>query len=82
MKETPMQELFLRNQDDFKQFIQYLLEDLGVRKQDLTRNIGINRVTIHRIMTGKAQVTKRSLRLANLYLSKMQQQLNEYTRPL
>ena len=79
---TPMEELFLRNQDDFKQFIQYLLEDLGVRKQDLTRNIGINRVTIHQIMTGKAQVTKRSLRLANIYLSKMQQQLNEYTRPL
>lgn len=64
----------LETQEDFCEFLKYLVEDVGMHKTAISRNLGINRMTIYKILKGKESVTKRSLRLANIYLNKMQKQ--------
>jgi predicted transcriptional regulator len=64
----------LETQEDFCEFLKYLIEDVGMQKIAITRNLGINRMTIQKILRGQIPVTKRSLRLANIYLNKMQKQ--------
>lgn len=64
----------LETQEDFCEFLKYLIEDVGMQKIAITRNLGINSMTIYKILKGQIPVTKRSLRLANTYLNKMQKQ--------
>ena len=64
----------LETQEDFSEFLKYLIEDVGMQKMAITRNLGINRMTIHKILKGETLVTKRTIRLANIYLNKMQKQ--------
>jgi len=69
----------LQNQDDFKRFMKYLNEDLRMPMTSISRNFGINKVTLHKIRRDKMHVTERSLRRANNFLSKM---LKEFLRQI
>lgn len=61
----------LQNQDDFKRFMKYLNEDLRMPMTSISRNFGINKVTLYKIQRDEMHVTERSLRLANGFLDKL-----------
>lgn len=64
----------LVTEEDFLRFLKYLIEDMGMSKKNITQNLGINRVTINKILNGKHYVTKRSMRKANDYLTNLNNQ--------
>ncbi len=73
-KDKKRYQAVLETRDDFIRFLKYLMEDLGMSKTKIVQNLGINRVTIDKILNGKHYVTKLSMDKANSYLWKVNNQ--------
>jgi hypothetical protein len=66
--------MIVESDDDVVRVLLFLINDLGMTNAAITRNTGINRVTIHNLILKKIIATPKTLRRINKYLEELRQQ--------
>ena len=66
--------MIVESDDDVVRVLLFLIKDLGMTKAAITRNTGINVVTLHNLIKKKIIATPKTLRRMNKYLQELRQQ--------